>query len=294
MNDLYRFLGITKQGYHKRLNREAACREEQMQLLRVIKDLRKEHPCLSSREMYFMISPKTMGRDVFEQYCFQHGYRVKRSRNYVKTTDSRGVNRFPNLLLEVETISAVDQVWVSDITYFRLNEEMWYLTFILDLYSRHILGYAASQSLRTAETTLKALMMSQQIRQKNDFKGLIAHSDGGGQYYSHEYVSFTKKFNIRNSMCENVYANAHAERINGTIKNDYLIPYGPKNSKELVQMLDKAVYLYNNKRPHKSLNRYTPVAFESAILKGTIQKTWPVKKELSIRENRQINIKVLG
>ena len=292
MSALYKHFRISKQGFHSRLNREASRREEQLQLREILKDIRVDHPRLSVRQIYFMIKPKTMGRDEFELYCYGYGLKIMRKRSYIKTTDSRGVNRFPNLLLEIDFITSTNQVWVTDITYFRLIEQMWYLTFILDLYSRSIVGYSASTSLRAENTSLPALIMAKKNRKRDVFNNLIVHSDGGGQFYCREYLKLTSKANIRNSMCENVYGNTHAERINGTIKNDYLIPYAPANPKELHQKLNKAVYLYNNQRPHKSLGRYSPIAFEKATAKGTLQKTWKVCKKVICNTKKHINISI--
>jgi len=66
-------------------------------------------------------------------------------------------------------------------------------------------------------------------------------------------------------MCESVYENPHAERINGTIKNDYLIPYGPSNYDQLIEMATKAVTRYNCERPHQSIGKISPVQFERAL-----------------------------
>ena len=71
------------------------------------------------------------------------------------------------------------------------------------------------------------------LKKRNIQKELIIHSDGGGQYYCKKWLKLTEKNQIRNSMCESVYENAHAERINGIIKNDYLVGYGPENYSQL-------------------------------------------------------------
>jgi len=70
---------------------------------------------------------------------------------------------------------------------------------------------------------------------------------------------------MRNSMCETVYENANAERLNGTIKNDYLIHYGPQNYNQLLTMTDKAVTKYNNERPHQSLGSVSPYQYEQGL-----------------------------
>lgn len=294
MNALYRVIGISRQGFHHWLDRQMLRKEEQHQLLRIVYQLRNDHPRLSCRQMYYMLTPKTMGRDEFESFCFSNGYKVKVYKRYTRTTNCTGGHRFDNLLLETEQITSIDQVWVSDITYFQLQSDVWYLSFIIDLYSRYIVGYSVSKSLRTEETTLPALIMATTFRDRKDFGGMIFHSDGGGQYYSKTFTSYTQKFNIRNSMCDIVYNNANAERVNGTIKNDYLIPYQPQDSEQLKHMTKKAVYLYNNQRPHQSLARLTPLAFEKASREGIIKKSWRVNKKMNEKAKTQVNISIIS
>jgi len=212
--------------------------------------------------MYQKIKPKTMGRDKFEAYCFSMGLRVTHPRNFRKTTDSSGVEYFPNLI-EGREFTGVHQVLVSDITYYEMNRRFYYLTFIMDLYSREIVGYSIGKSLRTEDTTLPALRMA--IRQIGAarMKGIIFHSDGGGQYYAREFLKLTDHLGMKNSMAKVVYDNSHAERINGTIKNSYLIPYGPQNEIELRLDLDRAVRNYNTGKPHASLQGMTPTQYRS-------------------------------
>jgi transposase InsO family protein len=206
-----------------------------------------------------MLKPEYLGRDRFEQFCFHHGFKLYRKRSYHRTTDSRGVTRFDNLLPNHE-LTGVNQVWVSDITYYRIGEQYYYITLIMDRFSRAIVGYSASKSLHTHVTTLPALKLA--IQNRKPGKRLIFHSDGGGQYYSKEFKSLTSRIKLLNSMGKCAYENPHAERLNGTIKNDYLIYYRPSNIKELTLMLARAIYNYNNHRPHTSLKELSPADFE--------------------------------
>jgi transposase InsO family protein len=262
MNLLYRTIGISKQGFHQKLNRQMIYLEQCNQLLVLIKQIRQDHPRMSSRVMHRLLAPAHMGRDRFEAFCFENGFKVAIRRAYHRTTNSWGVTRFDNLLIGYK-VSGVNQVWVSDITYYRIGEKFYYLTFILDLFSRFIVGYSISENLLTTHTTLPALMMA--LKRRNGYRGLIIHSDGGGQYYCKEWLALTGKSQLRNSICENVYENAHAERINGTIKNDYLIPYGPQCYNQLITMTHKAIRKYNFERPHKSIGKISPNQFEMAI-----------------------------
>ena len=262
MNALYRVLGISKQSFHQQYHRKKRLQKESRQLLPEIRKIRESHPRMSSRTMYRMIAPAHLGRDRFEEYCFKNGFKVNVKRAFHRTTNSLGVTRFDNLLRTCQ-VTGVNRVWVSDITYYRIGEKFYYLTFILDLYSRFIVGYSASRTLLTEETTIPALKMALDLRDTT--AGVIIHSDGGGQYYSKEWLALTKKEELRNSMCESVYENAHAERLNGIIKNDYLLPYGPESFDDLVNLSRKAIMNYNYKRPHQGIRNLTPAQFELSL-----------------------------
>ena len=290
MAQLFRIAGISKQAFHQGLDRELKRKDEQMQLLPIIQEIRRDHPRLGCREMYYMIRPSYMGRDQFERFCYIHGFKVTVNKRFYRTTDSLGVTRFPNLFLETEKITQINQVWVSDITYYQIRDQVYYITLIMDLFSRRIVGWNASDSLRTDETTLKALSMAIKNRCISLNSNLIFHSDGGGQYFSKEFRKLTDHYGIRNSMCESVYENPHAERINGTIKNAYLIPYGPRDFSELKTMLEKAILLYNTKKPHQSLDRCTPVDFERLISSGLLTKTWIINKRQMMSKKEKVNI----
>lgn len=261
MKELFKTLGISKQAFHQYLNRDMLKMEEQNQLLPIIDKVRGDHPRMGAREMYFLIQPQTMGRDQFMDFCYHQGYKLEVKRSPHRTTNSNGVIKFNNLLQEASfELTGVNQLWVSDITYYRLGERFYYLTFITDLYSRRIVGWKGSKTLMTKDTTLPALKFALTHRVINP--GLILHSDGGGQYYCKQFVELTKQYGIRNSMGEKAFENPHAERINGIIKNYYLIPYGPQNFLDFCRMLNKAVEMYNHQRPHNSLYGWSPVDFE--------------------------------
>jgi transposase InsO family protein len=239
--------------------------EEQQQLIPLINEIRRDHPRMSARDMYLKLHPDTMGRDQFERFCMESGYRVNKLKNYRITTNSLGVTRFPNMIKEIE-LTRVNQVFVSDITYFDIGSVTYYLTFIMDLFNREIVGWSASDNLRTENTTLPALRRVIYERGRANLKGAIMHSDGGGQYYCKEFKELTKSLEMINSMTEEkVYENSHAERLNGIIKNNYLYPYGPTNLYSLKKLLNRAVLMYNTGKPHKALGKLTPHKFKTII-----------------------------
>jgi transposase InsO family protein len=239
--------------------------EEQEQLIPLINEIRRDHPRMAARDIYLKLQPSCMGRDQFERFCMDSGYRIKRLRNYRVTTNSLGVTRFPNLIKDLR-VTRVNQVFVSDITYYDIGPDTYYLTLIMDLFNREIVGWSASDNLRTESTTMPALHRLIRERGKANIRGAIIHSDGGGQYYCKEFKTLTKDLEMVNSMTEEkVYENSHAERLNGTIKNNYLYPYGPANLVSLRRLLDKAVQMYNTGKPHKALGKLTPKTFKDTI-----------------------------
>jgi putative transposase len=287
LNYFYEAVGSSKQGFHQKLQRSKKLEEEVMLLVELIKQIRKDHPTMNCRMMYYMINPFFVGRDKFESICRECGFMVGSPKNYRRTTDSNGVIRFNNLLKDIE-VADIDQVWSTDITYYDINGVFYYLTFILDNYSRRIIGYHASSRLSTEQTSLPAMKMAIKTRGKQLKEGVIIHSDGGGQYYDDNFLKLTAKYKFRNSMCEFAWENGKAERINGVIKNNYLIPWATKTAKELFKNVDRAVQLYNQEKPHISLLKMTPVAFEEKLVKLALPNKSMMKKSIDQKD------KILG
>jgi len=267
MNKLYEAIGITKQSFHQRMERLSGQRQEELQLLHLIQEIREDHPTMGMRDMYYKIRPVSMGRDKFEAFCKAESLLVARPKNYRRTTDSYGVVRFDNLLEKLK-VNKINQVWQSDITYFELAGRFYYITFIIDGYSRRIVGHSTSRRLFTEDTSLPALQMAISLRkgQKLSISGVIFHSDGGGQYYDRNFLQLTKKTGIQNSMCKYAWENGKAERLNGVIKNNYLIHRTIKNFEQLVIEVDRSVLLYNTEKLHIALGRTAPEIFEKYYL----------------------------
>jgi len=242
-------------------------RSNEEQILMLVYRVREDHPTMGLRDIYFKIAPIGIGRDRFEMLCKQSGLMVERIHNWRRTTDSSGVIRFDNLLIEL-VINKPNQVWQSDITYYELNGRFYYLTFIIDAFTRVIVGHAVSERLKTEQTTLPALKKA--IKSRIDLnmciRELIFHSDGGGQYYDKDFLLLTKKHNIINSMCQYPWENGKAERVNGIIKNNYLIHRIINSFEQLQIEVDRSVLLYNTDKPHSKLQRKSPIQFEKEYL----------------------------
>lgn len=262
MNALYAVTRTSKQAVHQRAQRMNRYGEESAYLVDIIREVRMDHPTLSCQALYYKVNPATMGRDRFIALCMQYGFRVQQKANARRTTDSTGVIRFPNLTIGI-VLTGPDQLWCSDITFYEIKNIFYYLTFILDAWSRRIVGWNVSARLTTEQTSIPALKMAMKTRKKKRFNGLIFHSDGGGQYYDKQFLTMTQKAGIHNSMCEHAWENGKAERVNGIIKNNYLIFKYIEDLPTLVKMVKHVVDLYNNDRPHSKLKFITPVEFEN-------------------------------
>ncbi len=264
LNKLYQSIGLTKQAFHQRMDRYLQERSLEEQLVLIVYQVREDHPTMGLRDIYYKTNPKNIGRDRFEMLCKQSGLAIERTHNMRSTTDSSGVIRFENLLIGL-IIYKPNQVWQSDITYFELNQRFYYITFIIDAFTRIIVGYAVSQRLTTEQTTLPALKNA--IKSRMDLMlnidALIFHSDGGGQYYDKEFLKLTTKNKIKNSMCQYPWDNGKAERINGVIKNNYLVHRHINTYEHLISEVDRSVFLYNTDKPHIELQRKCPIQFEN-------------------------------
>jgi putative transposase len=186
----------------------------------------------------------------------------RRKRSFVATTDSNhSLKVFPNLAREL-TVTAVDQLWVADITYIRLPGEFVYLAVVLDAFSRRVIGWALDRHLTTA-LTLKALQQTLAIRTVT--AGLVHHSDRGVQYAAADYVSLLIKHQIRISMSRpgNPYDNAKAERFMRTLKYDEVHLSDYRTLIEARASIRRFIEdVYNRKRLHSALGYRPPVEFE--------------------------------
>jgi putative transposase len=272
LNYFYEALDMTKQGVHKMINRYLKQEEEIIFLVPVIREIRDDHPTISCRAMYYMINPVTIGRDKFEKICKDLGFVIEKKTKHIRTTDSTGVVKFDDLTRGF-VLTDIDQIYSSDITYYKVGNGFYYITFILDCYTRRILGHSVSSRLFTEYTSLPALKMAIENKGNRVKEGIIFHSDGGGQYYDKEFLALTKKYKFKNSMCEYAWENGKAERINGIIKNNYLIHRKIETMGDLLKEVDRAVTLYNQKRPHKNLKYNTPMNFEKQLLNSVSQQS---------------------
>ena len=232
-------------------------------LLSEVRRARQRQPKIGGKKLYKILAGfmreigLKRGRDRFFDLLRENGLLVERRKKYVVTTNSRHRFRmYPNLIKELG-LTGPNQAWVADITYIKTIGGFCYLALLTDAFSRKIVGYDLSQSL-SIEGSMRALKMA--LKQNGYPEGLIHHSDRGIQYCSYDYTGLLIKHGVKISMTEqnHVYENALAERVNGILKQEFLLGETLVSYKIAKKMVRQAVEIYNNERPHLSLNYETP------------------------------------
>ena len=187
-------------------------------------------------------------------------------RTFVRTTDSRhGLPIHPNLIKDRQ-VRAVNEIWVSDITYIRIRSSFVYLAAILDLYSRKVVGWAISKRINT-ELCMAALQMAVE---KRPARGCIHHSDRGVQYASASYVTLLRRHGLEISMSAkgNPYDNAFMESFYKTLKYEEVHLWNYETYENVIERLPFFIEeVYNLKRLHSSIGYVPPNEFEDGVLK---------------------------
>lgn len=188
-----------------------------------------------------------------------------RQRKFVMTTDSHHDRRvYPNLAGELE-LSGLNQLWVADITYIRLELEFVYLAVVLDAFSRRVIGWALDRSLED-DLTLAALQMA--LRERQPTPGLVHHSDRGVQYASQDYTALLEQHQVQISMSRkgNPYDNAKCESFMKTLKYEEVHRQEYRDLGEARSCIQRFLEkVYNQKRLHSALGYCSPVKFEQSL-----------------------------
>jgi transposase InsO family protein len=268
-------LNVSRSGYHNYVKRRYLHREnEEIIILEKIKEIHK-----NSRELYgspriyqelrkrgLKINKKRVVR-IMQKY----GIRAKTKRKYKVTTNSN--HRSPvakDLIGQDFRTTGSNKIWVSDITYIRTKEGWLYLACILDLYSRMIVGWCLDQRLTSSLVTTA---IRNAIIQRGENPGIIFHSDRGSQYASEAVKDMLKDNKMIQSMSRkgNCYDNAVMESFFHTLKTE-LVRFENFQTREEAKMkiFDYIEIYYNRQRTHSSIDYFTPVEYESNLIKRKV------------------------
>lgn len=273
--------GKSRQAWYDQSQRQTEQQLSDTLILKLVAEIRNELPRIGTRKLHHLLKEKLVdhhiriGRDKLYQLLGEHGYLLRYRRRRAYTTDSNHPYRkYPNLIRD-KTLTRPNQLWVSDITYIRLNQGFCYLSIISDAYSRKIIGYCVHPTL-SSEGAIQALM--QAIGQsKGNRDSLIHHSDRGIQYCCRDYVRLLEHNSISISMTEkgDPYENAIAERINGILKNEFDLHKAFGSFVQAQSATETAVQKYNHIRPHSSCDYLTPVMAHQQS--GWLKKRWKAR-----------------
>jgi putative transposase len=193
----------------------------------------------------------------------RHGIYAKTRRKFKLTTQSS--HRYPvspNLLDQDFTAGACNEKWVSDITYIRTKQGWLYLTIILDLCNREIVGWSMSKGLSALETVVPAF--KQAFKRKHPGPGLIFHSDQGVQYACEDFRKYLRKYDVIQSMSSkgNCYDNAVAESFFHTLKTEHVYFHAYQTREQARESIFEYIEIfYNRRRKHSALGYKTPIEF---------------------------------
>lgn len=254
---------ISRQGYYKQRQRAEARILESEILREKVLHIRRQLPRVGGRKLHYLLKDEfvelgiKMGRDRFFEWLAAEELLIRPRKHYVRTTNSNHRFKVYTNLIEGNQPTGKNQVWVSDITYLRTDNGFSYLALITDAWSRKVVGYDVSNSLELTGCVRALKMAMEQLPEKYR---LTHHSDRGIQYCSYVYTEMLKDKNIRISMADagNCYQNALAERVNGILKQEFFLDQQFKNLSQAQQATRQAIDLYNNRRPHLSINYQTP------------------------------------
>lgn len=256
-------MDISRQGYYKSRKAKQKKQLDEEMIVKLVQPQRRMMPVIGGKKLYRLLKPDLdkmniqIGRDKFFKVLSDNFLLVYRKSKYAVTTNSFHRFTIYENLIKGKYPSNAGEIYVSDITYIRVDDGFCYLSLVTDLYSRKIVGYNLSDSLNL-EGSLRALKMS--LKGKGDVTGSIHHSDRGIQYCSKVYTELLTEHGIEISMSEkgNPYENAVAERVNGILKEEFLLSQTFKTKELASRAVKESIKIYNEYRPHMSIDYMTP------------------------------------
>ena len=275
---LCRLFGKTRHALYDHLWRQQDDTVKEEIILQLVHKIRERLPRLGTRKLFFLLGPELrshqieIGRDALFDLLGAHKLLIRQRKKKMVTTNSRHwMHKYANLIKNAEIIRP-EQVWVSDITYIRMNNQWGYLSMITDAFSRKIMGFCFRNDL-LAQGCVDALQMALSNRQYKEEK-LIHHSDRGSQYCCKDYIDLLGSAGVSVSMTENgdPYENALAERMNGIIKNEFNLYSSLLSFDDTYGLIIRSIDAYNSERPHGSCDYLTPLRAHDQ--KEKLKKRW--------------------
>ena len=262
-----RVLKVSSSGYYRWRSRPESrhAREDRQLLVKIRAVHQQSRSTYGSPRVHAQLKQEgtDCGRKRVERLMRSEGLAAGRCRRFKVTTRSVSSRpAAPNHLNRQFRVDRPDQVWAGDITYLWTSEGWVYLSVLLDLCTKRVVGWAVSDRL-TVDLALRALEMA--LGQRRPEQGLLHHTDRGSQYTSASYREELERRGVVVSMSRrgNCYDNAAAESFFSTLKGE-LAGYGQYQTRQqaLSELFDYIELFYNRKRLHSSLGYLSPAEFE--------------------------------
>ena len=290
VDTLCSLFGYSRQAWYQASSRQADRACDNHAVLEFVREQREDQPRIGGKKLYKMLKDSaeladlSMGRDAFFALLRENGLLIRQRKKYrPATTNGDGQSIYPDFRKGM-TVSRINQLWSSDITYIRLRNEAGfaYATFVVDEYSHLIVGYSLTREM-TAEAVRTSLEQAVrlQLGDRPHFDGqLTFHTDRGSQFKSAHFQKFHAQYKLCKSMCEQGKSseNPVSERLNGIIKHELLIKEEFDSFDHARHAIDRAVRIYNQKRPHNSIEMLTPQQAHQRG-QGPLKKLWRQRKK---------------
>ena len=265
--------GVSFSGYYKFINRkESKTAVKNKELLDKIKLVhKKSRGIYGSPRIHFALEKQgeKCSRKRIAKLMKQNNIQSKIRKKWKATLKANNaLHVAPNLLNQNFKVDSANKFWVQDITYIHTNEGWLYVSAVLDLYSRKIIGLGMSEKI---DTDLVIKSLNQAVIHRKKPANLILHSDRGTQYTSSEYKKFAEenKFNLSMSAKGNCYDNAPMESFFHTLKTEHVFFNKYKTKSEaMISIFEYIEVFYNRERYHSSLGYMSPVEFEKMAVVG--------------------------
>ena len=263
---------VSRAGYY-RWRRPPPAAADEMELRDEVQRMALEYPCYGWRRVTAELRRRgwTVNHKRVRRILREDNLLCVRKRKFVVTSDSHpGRQVYPNLACAM-TLSDINQLWVADITYIRLETEFVYLAVVIDAFSRRVIGWALE---RTLEDALPLAALRRALAWRQPAPGWVHHSDRGSQYASGDYTELLQAHGCQISMSHKAspWENAGCESWMKTLKYEevYRQEYRDLGAARasIGQFIDK---VYNQKRLHSALGYRPPVEFEQALASRRVE-----------------------
>jgi transposase InsO family protein len=279
-----RTLGVSRSAYYQRATGQRSARAvADERLVAVIRQVHEENfEAYGYRKLHLALRRRAMevGRDRVKRLMRQHGIQgaKRRGRRWKTTTPDPHVHRRPDLVERDFSASRPDELYVADLTYLRCWEGLVFLAFVIDVFSRRVVGWQLAGHMR-ASLVCDALRMAVSTRARGADVALVHHSDRGSQYTSFEFGQVLDDHHVLQSVGSvgDAYDNALAESFVDTIKTELIRDRVWRTRDQLELAIVEYLGWFNDARLHESLGDLTPAEFEALHAARTEPSTPTIK-----------------